>query len=76
MLARLEPTAWGLVDWAKDAALPLWATAGFDNEHGRFEVRLTLGGERLTDVPLRQSGLQEPGDPGEQDRCTPITIHT
>jgi mannose-6-phosphate isomerase len=53
MLARLEPAAVALVDWAIDAALPLWATAGFDPEHGRFEERLTLGGGRLPDVPLR-----------------------
>ena len=36
-----------------DAALPLWATTGFDAEHGRFEERLTLRAERLPDVPLR-----------------------
>lgn len=36
-----------------DVALPLWATAGFDAEHGRFEERLTLRAERLPDVPLR-----------------------
>jgi len=53
MLARLEATAAALVDWATDAALPLWATAGFDAEHGRFEERLTLSGGRLPDVPLR-----------------------
>ena len=53
MLARLEPAAAALVDWAIDAALPLWATAGFDAEHGRFEERLTLSGGRLPDIPLR-----------------------
>jgi mannose/cellobiose epimerase-like protein (N-acyl-D-glucosamine 2-epimerase family) len=53
MLARLEPATAALVDWAIDAALPLWATAGFDAEHGRFEERLTLAGGRLPDVPLR-----------------------
>ena len=53
MLARLEPAAAALVDWAVDEALPLWATAGFDAEHGRFEERLTLAGGRLPDVPLR-----------------------
>jgi mannose-6-phosphate isomerase len=41
------------VRWALDHALPLWATAGFDAERGRFEERLTLGGGRLPDVPLR-----------------------
>ena len=35
------------------AALPLWAAAGFDDERGRFEERLTLSGEPLPDVPLR-----------------------
>ncbi|MBL6613315.1 MAG: AGE family epimerase/isomerase [Reyranella sp.] len=53
MLARLEPAAAALVDWAIGAALPLWAAAGFDDNHGRFEERLTLSGERLPDVPLR-----------------------
>lgn len=53
MLARLEPAAAALVDWAIDAALPLWATAGFDAENGRFEERLTLTGGRLPDIPLR-----------------------
>lgn len=53
MLARLEPAAAALVDWAIDAALPLWATAGFDAEHGRFEERLTLSAGRLPDAPLR-----------------------
>ena len=53
MLARLEPAAAALVDWAIEAALPLWATAGFDAEHGRFEERLTLKGGRLPDVSLR-----------------------
>ncbi|MBY0321598.1 MAG: AGE family epimerase/isomerase [Reyranella sp.] len=53
MLARLEPAASALVDWAIDAALPLWASAGFDAEHGRFEERLTLGGAPLPDAPVR-----------------------
>ena len=53
MVAQLEAAAAALVDWATGAALPLWATAGFDDAHGRFEERLTLGGERLPDVPLR-----------------------
>lgn len=53
MSARLEPAAAALVGWAVDAALPLWATIGFDAEHGRFEERLTLSGGRLPDVPLR-----------------------
>lgn len=36
-----------------DAALPLWASAGFDEACGRFEERLALSGERLPDAPLR-----------------------
>lgn len=41
------------MSWTVDAALPLWATAGFDAEHGRFEERLTFAAGRLPDVPLR-----------------------
>ena len=52
-MAAIGPAATALVDWAIDAAFPLWGTAGFDAEHGRFEERLTLRGERLPDVPLR-----------------------
>jgi len=53
MAARLKPAAAALLGWATDAALPLWATAGFDFEHGRFEERLTLRAGRLPDVPIR-----------------------
>lgn len=53
MAARLKPAAAALLGWVTEAALPLWATAGFDPEHGRFEERLTLGAERLPDVPIR-----------------------
>ena len=53
MAARLKPATAALLGWATDAALPLWATAGFDVEHGRFEERLTLGAERLPEVPIR-----------------------
>lgn len=53
MSAQLEPAAAALIDWAVGAALPLWAAAGFDDEHGRFEERLTLSGQRLPGVPLR-----------------------
>ena len=53
MAARLKPEAAAVLGWATDAALPLWATAGFDVEHGRFEERLTLGAERLPAVPVR-----------------------
>jgi len=53
MAGRLKPAAAALLGWATDAALPLWATAGFDVEHGRFEERLTLGAERIPTVPVR-----------------------
>ncbi len=53
MLARPDPAAVALVDWAIDAALPLWATAGFDAEHHRFEECLTLNGRHMPAVPLR-----------------------
>lgn len=48
MLAGLEPAASPLADWATDAALPPWGTAGFDSENGRFE-------ERLKNDPLTSS---------------------
>ena len=53
MAARLKPAAAALLAWATDLALPLWATSGFDFEHGRFEERLTLRAARLPDVPIR-----------------------
>jgi mannose/cellobiose epimerase-like protein (N-acyl-D-glucosamine 2-epimerase family) len=53
MPGRLTPAAAALLGWATDAALPLWATAGFDAEHGRFEERLTLRAERMPAVPVR-----------------------
>mgnify|MGYP003347412068 CR=1 FL=1 len=39
--------------WAIDSALPLWATAGFDRIHRRFEERLTIDGRAIVDVPVR-----------------------
>lgn len=39
--------------WAVEHALPFWAVAGFDMDSGRFEERLTLGGERIPDIPVR-----------------------
>lgn len=50
---RSEAAAARLRDWAVQQALPLWASAGFDGEHGRFEERLTLQGKRIVDVPIR-----------------------
>src|SRR6266851_2068731 len=53
MPGRLKPAAAALLGWATDAAFPLWATVGFDFEHGRFEERLTLRADRLPDAPIR-----------------------
>ncbi len=53
MAGRLTPAAAALLGWATEAALPLWGTAGFDSEHGRFEERLTLRADRLPGVPVR-----------------------
>lgn len=39
--------------WMIDYALPFWAGPGFDHQHGRFEERLSLQGERVLDTPLR-----------------------
>jgi mannose-6-phosphate isomerase len=50
---RLVPAANRLREWAVRAALPLWASQGFDVEHGRFEERLSLQGERIADAPVR-----------------------
>jgi mannose-6-phosphate isomerase len=52
MATPFDP-ATALLDWASEAALPLWAEVGFDSEQGRFEERLTLQAERLPAVPLR-----------------------
>ena len=49
----LKPAAIRLRDWAIHQAYPLWASAGFDREHGRFEERLSMRGERIADVPIR-----------------------
>jgi mannose-6-phosphate isomerase len=53
MPVRSSSAIAGLLAWAIDAAFPLWAGAGFDAGHGRFEERLTLGGERQPQAPLR-----------------------
>jgi mannose/cellobiose epimerase-like protein (N-acyl-D-glucosamine 2-epimerase family) len=53
MDARLKPATVALLRWATEAALPLWATVGFDTDHQRFEERLTFRAERLSDVPVR-----------------------
>jgi mannose/cellobiose epimerase-like protein (N-acyl-D-glucosamine 2-epimerase family) len=51
--ALLAPVAVRLREWAIEHALPLWANAGFDRRHGRFEERLSLSGEPILDVPQR-----------------------
>lgn len=53
MANAIEPAAARLLRWAVEQALPVWARAGFDEEHERFEERLTLEGARLPDVPIR-----------------------
>lgn len=40
------------LDWMRGAALPTWATLGFDAERGRFRERLDMAG-RPIDVPHR-----------------------
>jgi mannose-6-phosphate isomerase len=42
-----------LRQWAVEKALPLWAEAGFDPEHGRFLELLSLRGEPIHDTPHR-----------------------
>ncbi len=49
----LKPAAARLRAWAIDQALPLWAGAGYDRTHGRFEERLTLDGTPIADAPQR-----------------------
>jgi mannose-6-phosphate isomerase len=50
---RLKPAADRLRIWAVEQALPLWAGAGYDRTHRRFEERLTLGGAAIVDAPQR-----------------------
>lgn len=53
MADPIEAAAARLLGWAVDRALPLWADAGFDQQHDRFEERLTLEGRRIPDAALR-----------------------
>jgi mannose/cellobiose epimerase-like protein (N-acyl-D-glucosamine 2-epimerase family) len=53
LAGRLKPVAARLRVWAIEQALPLWATAGYDRAHGRFEERLTLDGAPVAGVPQR-----------------------
>ncbi len=43
----------GVAEWLYDLALPLWADAGVDGEHGGFVEQLSLSGEPDYDVPKR-----------------------
>ena len=48
------PTAATLMEeWMRGQALPLWATAGFDAEAGRFEEALTFDCRARPEVPIR-----------------------
>ena len=40
--------------WIFDAALPFWAKAGLDREHGGFFEELTLDG-RPADTPFKRT---------------------
>lgn len=53
MLSDLETTAQRAETWLREAALPLWASRGFDNAAGLFEEQLTFDGEPVTTVPRR-----------------------
>lgn len=50
---ELKSAAGELLGWTIGHALPLWAGAGFDRRCGRFEERLSMKGEPVTDVPVR-----------------------
>jgi len=49
----IDATARRLRAWLVEQALPLWASAGFDAQHQRFEERLTLDGRPIVDTPQR-----------------------
>jgi mannose/cellobiose epimerase-like protein (N-acyl-D-glucosamine 2-epimerase family) len=49
----LSSQARELREWLTRRSLPLWAGAGFDPEHGRFEERLALDGVRVPGIPIR-----------------------
>jgi mannose/cellobiose epimerase-like protein (N-acyl-D-glucosamine 2-epimerase family) len=51
--AALATAIHKLTAWARDYALPLWATAGFDAESGRFREALTLDGKPVSTAPTR-----------------------
>jgi mannose/cellobiose epimerase-like protein (N-acyl-D-glucosamine 2-epimerase family) len=49
----LEAAGASFVGWTLEAALPLWATAGYDEKNGRFRECLTLDAMPIEDAPLR-----------------------
>src|SRR5262245_60003896 len=49
----LKGSAARLREWAAEHALPLWATAGFDAQTGRFRETLTLQAEPVFSTPTR-----------------------
>ncbi len=51
--ARVGAAADDLREWAIGAALPLWASAGFDSAHRRFVERLTLDAAQIPEAPIR-----------------------
>lgn len=48
-----RPALAALERWFIEAALPLWATSGFDEVHGRFEECLDTANRAIVDAPLR-----------------------
>jgi len=53
MLHDVRSVAALMESWMLGQALPLWATAGFDAEAGRFEEGLTFDGRPRPEVPIR-----------------------
>jgi mannose/cellobiose epimerase-like protein (N-acyl-D-glucosamine 2-epimerase family) len=49
----IDATARRLRAWLVEHALPLWIGAGFDEQHQRFEERLTLDGRPIVNTPQR-----------------------
>ena len=49
----LEGAPEELRKWAIEAALPFWASKGFDAAYGRFVERLTLAAEQIPGTPIR-----------------------
>lgn len=52
-MRAVQANAAQLRDWAITQALPLWATAGFDADSGRFHEALTFEGNPVPNMPTR-----------------------